>query len=277
MRLGLIFLLLSIIVFAHGDEPDEHEEHATVWERLKIPDPMDLVYIASLVSGLAVIIALMAQHGLSEQGKKIIFIVIAVPVAVATLYLAGTTVYLNIISETGGPVHWHADYEIWTCGVSYELVDPTGWDNKVGSPVFHEHNDNRMHAEGVLHKKTDASLSRFFTETGGKLEKAELILTTNDGLKTWKNGEQCNGKPAKLQVFVYQIVNVNPSQKSNFLYKQVKLDDFTDYVLSEYANVPPGDCIIIEFDEEKNKTDKMCSTYKIAIEKGDMKEAQNGS
>ena len=276
MRLGLIFLLLSILVFAHGDEPDEHAEHATAWERLKIPDPMDIVYIASLVSGLAIIVALMAIHGLNERGKKIIFIVIAVPIAVATLYLAATTVYLNMISETGGPVHWHADYEIWACGKQYELVDPTGFDNKIGSPVFHEHNDNRIHAEGVLHKKSDANFGRFFSEAGGKLTMKELILPTNDGLKTWKNDEICNDKPAKLQVFVYQVVNANPSQKSNFLYKQSKLADFDEYSLSEYASVPPGDCIIIEFDQEKSKTDKICSTYRVAIEKGDMRES-NGS
>lgn len=276
MRLLSIILMFSLVLFAHGDEPDEHEEHATVWERLNLIDPMDIVYIASLVSGLAIIIALMTIHGLSNQGKKIIFVVIAVPIAIATLYLAGTTVYLNMVSETGGPVHWHADYEIWACGQQYELLDPTGFDNKIGSPIFHEHNDNRIHAEGVLFKKSDARLGKFFTEVGGKLAKSELILPTEDGLKTWKNGEQCDGKPAKLQVFVYKIVNANPSQKSDFLYKQTKVDNFDDYVLSEYANVPPGDCIIIEFDQEKTKTDKLCSTYELAIEKGEMREA-NGS
>ncbi|MBS3067334.1 hypothetical protein J4450_01415 [Candidatus Micrarchaeota archaeon] len=273
MRLMLLSLMLFTILFAHGDEPEEHEEHAGVWERLNLPDPMDIVYIASLVSGLAVVIALMAIHGLSNQGKKIIFFIIAVPVVVATLYLAATTVYLNMVSETGGPVHWHADYEMWACGQQYELVDPKNFDNKIGSPVFHEHNDNRIHAEGVLFQKRDARLGRFFTEVGGKLTRSEFILPTEDGLKTWKNGEICNGKPAKLQVFVYKIVNANPSQKTGFLYKQTKLDDFSDYVLSEYANVPPGDCIIIEFDQEKVKTDKSCSTYELAIEKGEMREA----
>lgn len=276
MRFMLLSLMLFTILFAHGDEPEEHMEHASVWERLNLPDPMDIVYIASLVSGLAVVIALMAIHGLSEQGKKIIFIVIALPVAVATLYLAATTIYLNMVSETGGPVHWHADYEIWACGQQYELVDPTSFDNKIGSPVFHEHNDNRIHAEGVLFKKSDARLGKFFTEVGGKLAKSELILPTENGLKTWKNGEQCNGKPAKLQVFVYKIVNANPSQKSDFLYKQTKLEDFDDYILSGYANVPPGDCIIVEFNQEKSETDKICSTYELAIEKGEMREA-NGS
>ena len=209
----------------------------------------------------------MAKHGLSEQGKKIIFVVIAVPIAIATLYLAATTIYLNMISETGGPVHWHADYEIWACGAQYEVIHSTGLDNKVGNPVLHVHDDNRIHAEGVLFKKSDASLGQFFVEVGGKLTTSEFTLPTNNGLKTWKNGELCNGKLAKLQVFVYQVTN--PSQ---FLFKQIKLDNFDDYVLSGYSNIPPGDCIIIEFDQEKTKTEKICSTYKIAIEKGEIKE-----
>ena len=257
MRLKSIYVLITALLvvlsvsFAHGESEEEHEQHATVWERLNLPDPINIVYITSLISGMAIIIALMAKHGLSEKWKKLIFVIIALPIALATIYLATTTVYLNIVSETSGPVHWHADYEIWACGVNYELVDPTGFDNKVGSPVLHEHNDNRIHVEGVVFKLTDVKLGRFFFEVGGKFTKNLLTIPTNDGLKTWKNGETCNNAEAYWQMFV--------NGKKN--------EELNDYILSSYSQVPPGDCIILEFDVEKDKTDKQCESYRIADEK----------
>jgi len=77
-----------------------------------------------------------------------------------------------------------------------------------------------------------------------------------------------------LQAFLYRIVNAYPNQKKGFLYEQVKLENFADYVLSPYVNVPPGDCIIIEFDEEKDTTDKICETYSASIQKGYMTESK---
>ena len=57
---------------------------------------------------------------------------------------------------------------------------------------------------------------------------------------------------------------------SQFLYKQEKLDDFVEYILSPYQTIPPGDCIIFEFGELKDKTNYICETYKVAIDKGDL-------
>src|SRR3989338_8714553 len=272
-----LLLLLAVTAFAHGEEEKHEEEHASIWEKLKLIDPIEVVYTAGTFSGLIIIIALMAAQGLGDEAKKILFILIAAPIGFATLYLAATTVYLNLASESQGPVHWHADYEIWACGKQYELVNPTGIENRVGSAVFHEHNDNRMHVEGVLVEKSEAKLKRFFAEVGGSMTKDEIILPTNEGLKEWSNGERCNGEETKLQVFVYRIINANQAQKTGFVYKQEKIGDYEEYVLSPYSNVPPGDCIIIEFDKEKNSTDKICDTYEIAMEKGDMKAGGYGS
>lgn len=269
----LIVIFLTGTIFAHGEE---HDEHATVWEKLKIPDPLEILYIASFVSGLAIVIALMTKHKLSEFGQKTIFAFIVIPIALATVYLSGTTVYLNMISKTGGPVHWHADYEIWACGSRYELIDPTGWDNKIGSPLFHEHNDNRMHIEGVVFDHAEVNLKRFFYESGSKLAMNELTMRTTESLKTWKNGEMCDSERAVLQVFLYKVVN--PEKTGARTFRQEKLTDFENYVVSPYSLVPPGDCLIIEFGKEKTKTDKICETYEIAIEKGELiEEGKNGS
>lgn len=274
-RLISFLLCISVITsIAHAHEDILHKEAVSIWHVLNLPEPLDLVYIGSAVALVSLIISLFYEKKLDDSQKKGLFFLIAISIIIPTIYLAGTTVYLNIISETGGPVHWHADFEIWACEKQQELRDPQGLDNKIGTPVFHEHNDNRMHVEGVVYKLTDLRLEKFFEVIGGKLTEEELVIPVNDNeLKSWKNGNLCDGKKAKLQVFVYSIINAHPDQKTGFLYKQEKLENFEDYVLSHYSLVPPGDCIIIEFGEEKNKTEKICTTYKILIEKGEMEEA----
>jgi len=151
-------------------------------------------------------------------------------------------------------------------------VDPTGLSNRVGTPVFHEHGDNRLHVEGVVVKKEDVSLGKFFEVVGGSLTPSGFSVPTNSGTANAANGELCNGRPAKVQVFAYRVVE-NPFQRTGMKHEQTKLTEFEGYVPSPYSAVPPGDCIIIEFDAEKPSTDKICETYRIAIERGDLTEA----
>lgn len=248
-----IIILSVSAVLAHGETPKNLLS--------SLPDPLAFLYYALWISGLAIVASVVHKFG--STGKKIVFVLIAFPVAAATLYLAGHTVYLNIVSETGGPVHWHADYEVWICDKKLDLTDPMGFDNKVGSPVFHEHNDDRIHVEGVIVKVSDAELESYFDVIGGELRKDAMSYPTEDGRVSVTNNVMCNGKPAALQAFVYKTKDKR--------YTQEELLDFPHYVLSPHSQVPPGDCIIIEFDEEKNKTDKICETYKVAIGKGDLK------
>ena len=51
---------------------------------------------------------------------------------------------------------------------------------------------------------------------------------------------------------------------------QEKLTDYEDYILAPQSLVPPGDCIIIEFDKYKESTDNLCESYRIALERGDL-------
>ncbi len=270
MRIALVFLLLMAISAAH-----ETEAKLSVWERLGLPDPVIIIYGAAAISGISIVIALMITHRIGETGKKILFIVIAAPITVATFYMAATTVYLNMVSETGGPVHWHADLEIWACSEEVNLIDPVGLENKVGSPLYHEHNDRRLHIEGVVHEiRTDAALPVFFELIGGKLEGGELTVPTNGGLQTWKDGEMCGNQNGIIQVFQYRVINGEPGKKTDFIYEQRKVTDPQDVVPAPYMDVPPGDCIIIEFAPQKERTDRICETYRIAIEKGEMREVQ---
>ena len=93
-------------------------------------------------------------------------------------------------------------------------------------------------------------------------------MPTDDRFKEMKNGDLCNGQPGKLQVFLYKIKN--PEQTKNWIFEQTKIENFEDYVLSPYSQIPPGDCIIIEFDVEKEKTELICETYKVSIDRGEL-------
>lgn len=252
----LIAFLLIKPVLAHEEDVNEN----TLLESFKY------IVIASILSGFLVVFSILYKTS-SEKLKIALFLGISIPIAVATIHIAVSTIYLNLTSETGGPVHWHADFEVWNCGNQIDLIDPKDLSNRVGTSVSHEHGDNRIHIEGVLAKKEDASLHRFFEGIGGVLTEELLITPTNEGTITIKNNDSCQGKQGKLQVFLYRIV---AGETKNWIFVQEKLENFEEYVLSPYANVPPGDCIIIEFGEETKKTNHICKSYEIAIGRGEL-------
>lgn len=192
--------------------------------------------------------------------KWLLFSSMVLIISVNTLYLAGATVYKNQRSETGGPVHWHADYQIWNCGREIELKNPEGFSNKVGTELVHEHNDNRMHIEGVILNLDDSTPSHFFESLGGSMSNTHLRVPTEEGVVTMENGQNCpDGKTGILQVFVYKTEGGTVSQ--------TKLEEPQNYRITQTGNVPPGDCLIFEFDSEiKDRTDKLCTSYQVAEE-----------
>ena len=215
------------------------------------------------------ILALLLDRRQGLDGKKwFLFLGMVLPVILATLYLAGSTVYLNTISESGGPVHWHTDFEIWNCGQHVDLVEPIGLSNRVGTSVLHEHGDQRVHVEGVVVDSATVGLDDFFAAVGGVLGKGTLVVPTDAGLVAMKDGESCNGGPGLVQVFLYRVNN--PGAKP-WVYTQQKLPSIENYVPAPYSNVPPGDCVIIEFDIDKPATDKLCTSYEVVIERGELR------
>ncbi|MBI2583296.1 MAG: hypothetical protein HYW25_01390 [Candidatus Aenigmarchaeota archaeon] len=251
MRFLPAFLLTAAIAYAHGTEQGE-------------ADGSGIVLTSFIILLVLIGISYTGKEHIKEKGKIIIFSLIVLLVIATTAYIAAGTVLKNIESATGGPVHWHADFEIWTCGEKVDIEDPMGFENRVGTPVFHEHGDDRIHVEGTLRQLNEASLHEFFEVIGGALEAGRIAVATNDGVEEFVNGQACNGNPAKVQVFLYKTEGET--------YAQQKLEDFENYVISPYPNVPPGDCIIIEFSEEKEETDRMCASYRIAEQNGEISE-----
>lgn len=212
---------------------------------------------------LTVIAALVKKQ--SNALKIFLFASMIGIITLNTIYLSASTIYKNERSITGGPVHWHADFEVWNCGNEVDLVDPVGWSNKIGTPVFHEHNDKRVHVEGVVLKEGEVSLGQFFKVAGGNLNQQNLNVPLNDGtILDVNNGQDCNGQPGMVQVFAYQTEGDS--------FKQQKLLYPEDYILSGDSGVPPGDCIIVEFDQPKERTDKLCQSYQVQVQLGKLKE-----
>ncbi len=229
--LALVFSFLPLV--------SAHQEEVVLdaWKTLGIPDPLNVLIYASVIASIAIVFSLLFQKSLGPRKKKFAFLAIVIPIAFATLYLSATTVYLNVVSESGGPVHWHADYEVWACGEKYELIDPTGLENRVGSPTIHEHNDNRIHIEGVLFKLKEAELGEYFEKIGGEYTKEQLGLLTHDGYKVWRNGDLCNGLPGRWHLFVNSALN----------------EQGPEHVIAPYTLVPPGDRLKLVFTEKSEQ------------------------
>lgn len=248
-----------VIAFLHAAFARAHGEIAGEALALK-QNAFQFIILAAIVVGITVLVMLTYGQPKTDKWKKIFFLGIVVPIVLSTVYLAGITIYANVTSTTGGPVHWHADLEIWKCNTTIDLKDPVGLTNRLGSPVFHEHGDQRIHVEGVVSNYEEISLHRFFESIGGALNHDKVVVPTNEGLVVAENGELCAGQPGKVQVFAYA------AQDDGFT--QRKVDE--KYVISPYSSVPPGDCVIVEFDREKQKTDKICKTYARARERGEL-------
>ena len=278
-KLPIIFtsVVANLILFTTAVSAHEGEEaegtaglvEKTLEDTIRSNSIKVVVVASILVLGSVALTILLKHQG--ENLKKILFAGIVIPVLISTIFLASSTIYLNSVSSSGGPVHWHADFEIWDCGQNLELTDPQGFSNRVGSATFHEHNDNRIHVEGVVTEKSEASLGRFFQFVGGNLYSDGFKIPTNQGLIVRENGDLCpDGREGTLQAFVYKT--------EGGVFRQEKLSDPVSYILSPYGNVPPGDCIILEFDSEiKETTDKLCDSYKLQkLKKNIEEDSSNG-
>jgi len=244
-RESFIFLLLilaSASIFAHGKlEPGDY-----------LPvDPRAVTVAVFLLLLVIALVSIVFSNRLSEKTKKFFFAIIAVSVVSATLYAVGSTVFLNLISETQGPVHWHADFEIWVCGSQVKnLIAAKFPENKVGSELLHHHNDYRIHVEGVTVEKDDVSIGHFFEAIGGELTNQSITIPLDDGTKvTYSNGRQCpNGKPGKLKLLV-----MNGQTAGRFVEKK----ELKDYVMSPHFSTivegGQGDMIMIVFGEQEGK------------------------
>jgi len=220
--LGLFLLsLLSSVAYAH-----EEEVHEAITESLFHQFDTTTVIALSIVGILACTIMLLTyKDTLGENQKRIIFGIIVVLAIASTGYLVGNTVYMSLTSWSKGLIHWHADFEIRICGEKIVLPEPTGIANRVGTEDVHHHGDYRIHLEGIMKEREDATLGHFFD--------AIDVSFSNGKILNMDNGDYCpDGKKGSVRMFV----NGNLYDKN-----------YRDYVIAPYSQVPPGDFIKIVF------------------------------
>src|SRR3989338_8430806 len=115
----ILFILIILVSTASAHETEEtHDETPYVkisespWNSLGLVDPVLVLIIAFAISLIGVFVSVYTISHAGEKTKKLLFLLIAVPIIIATIYLSASTVYLNLVSATQGPIHWHADYEV---------------------------------------------------------------------------------------------------------------------------------------------------------------------
>lgn len=236
--------------------------------------------VAIVVLFVLITIAI-ATHEVRPRLKGPLFTLIVTIVLLSTLVLSSASIALNFSSPTGGPVRWSADFQVWACDNQLDLRDPRGvLTDRIGSPVLFEKNDGRIHYNGTpTNLPHDVTLGSFMQVVGGDISTDSLIFPiNNDGgfLGTPKapeqiqsyihsnnegsyvrflSGQTCGLQKASVQVFVYQF------DESTNTYRQTKIDDPASYEISHQTSVPPGDCIIMEFAPQKDRTDHLCQSY----------------
>ncbi|AJF59948.1 MAG: hypothetical protein J4224_03055 [Candidatus Diapherotrites archaeon] len=232
----IIALLLAGTAFSHetaeNNEEDLPESDAVL--AFIYNNPPTNYLIVGFFGTIALIILSIVLKPKQDGTKKIIFAFIVAFIGIPSAYLAFSTVYENIVSETGGPVHWHADYEILVCGEPLELLESEGIENKVGSAEVHGHNDYRIHIEGTLLSEREASLGNFFRQIGGEMTETSLTVPLKDKtIGHWDNDMECpDGKQGKWKM----VVNGTETEFN------------PEYVIAPYSTVPPGDYIEMVFE-----------------------------
>ena len=226
-----MFLVLSSnSAVSHEEDGEFDMDHSSLYPLSQL----EVVGYGSLIFGILILAIIFFNKAMSEAVKKAVYLLLLVTVSLVTLYLIITTLHLNIISITKGPVHWHADFEIWICGKEISLAEPKGLSNKQGVDLMHAHNDNRIHVEGVILDAKQASLGAFFYAIGGSLSSDGMKIPTDEGLISVHEGDLCNGLPGKFYVFVNGNLASNPLK----------------YTITKEEKVPPGDRIKFVFTEK---------------------------
>ncbi len=265
----ILFAGLGTIVFAH-EEREEAPVSSDIQLAITLRDNAYNVVVVSAIALICLVVYSIKNKPRKERTKKILFLSIVFFALGSNLYLAGATLYTNHVSPTGGPVHWHTDFEVWKCGESLDLVDPTGWDNRVGTWEIHEHNDNRMHIEGTILNMDQGSYHHFFEVIGGNVDTVGMTFPTVNGETLLPKNGSCNNAPAQLQLF--RLFITNPGDAKQWIYDQEKLafPEGLNMIMAPYGNIPPGDCLIIEFDTPKAKTTHSCASYRAAMDRGEL-------
>lgn len=235
----------------------------------------------ALIAGTVSILLLaglsfLREKNLTMHDKNILMKAFIVAVLFPSFFAAGAFIHESQTSWSGGEVHYHADFEFFVNNgndeiVRLNLVDPQEFceetehessymcsiNDRTGSTEYHEHNDQRIHLEGVFKTKEDASLAAFFETFNGELSNQRLVVPTTEGVKTYEETADMN-----LTIAVNR--GVGGSRDWCLIGEDVaeenlcstsygwKASSPAEYVVSPYQSGPNLDDIYIIYDNASN-------------------------
>ena len=94
----------------------------------------------------------------------------------------------------GVAVHAHSLLNISICGEHKDLPKVNEHEHYLGTSLLHTHDDNIVHIEGIVNTCEDPTLGAFFDVIN--------VTFSNDKIMNVKNGNLCNGKQAKLKMYI---------------------------------------------------------------------------
>lgn len=211
------------------------------------------------------------EKSLTMHDKNILMKGFIVAILFPSFFAAGAFIHESQTSWSGGEVHYHADMEFFVNDGGeikrLNLVDPQQFckdtshessymcsiNDRTGSTEYHEHNDQRLHLEGVFKTKEDASLGTFFKIIGGELSNQRFVIPSTEGVKTYEEDANNN-----LVIAVRQGVggsrewcligeNVSDDNLCTTSYGW-KANNPDKYIISPYQSGPNLDDIFIIYD-----------------------------
>lgn len=220
------------------------------------------------------------EKDLNMKDKNLLMNGFIIAVLVPSFYAAGAFVHQSQTSWSGGEIHWHADFEVIVGNGEYQqlnLIDPGKFceetshesttmctlNDRTGSTKYHEHNDDRIHLEGIFKDREDATLAAFFDTFNGELSDSRIVFPTNNRTVKLVEGDQ-----KTLKVLVHKGVGGNRAWCAIEKPENIDEEDIcvnsngelatepSEYVISPYKRGASLDDIIIVYDS-KTVTDAL--------------------
>lgn len=235
---------------------------ATVAAIQFLPDRNFVNYVLPVLQVSAVALVFLSAEAIRKEeymtmhDKNVLMNGFLIVILGASFFTASAFVHLSQTSWSGGEVHYHADYEVLIeengslerlnlidpsefCGREVEGGYMCNLNDRTGSTKFHEHNDNRIHLEGVFKKREHATLGAYFETFNGTLTSNQLVYPTVDGVVEVSESTDSN---KTLKVLVESGVADERSWKV--------IDNPSNYIVSPYKRGPNLDNIFIVWDSK---------------------------
>jgi hypothetical protein len=242
-----------------------------------------VLVVATLAIALICILSASVKKR-SPRHNGVLFILISIVVISSTGLLVGAVLDSFLNASPTGLSRRQSQIEYWACGVQLATPAPNKpFSSSNGEGAFYDYGDGFARFQGVIDQEVNApNLSNFQRAIGGSITATSMVLplspdvvsTTIDGDSpdpsgvsridkfvssavddqstiTLVNGATCGSTSSVINIFGYSV------NESTNTYMQKKYEFPSNLDLGKIQNI--SDCIIVEFDSIREKTDRLCS------------------